>query len=240
MGRIPVVILHGWNLNAAKFLPLEKELIGRGYQVFCPDLPGFGSAEIPDKPYHLSDYVSFMVNYFKERKLPKAILIGHSFGGRIAIKLAAEYPELVHALILTGAPGLNPVPRLKILFFLYLAKTGNVILSLPVLSSIKNQSRKLLYKTAKATDFYNTDKNMRETFKNIVREEPKMYLKDIAAPTLLLWGEKDQIVPPSVAQKMSGLIAHSKLIQVPNAKHGVPWTHPGEFADEVTGFLKKI
>ncbi len=235
----PIVILHGWNLNAEKFKPLEEELEKRGYQVFCFDLPGFGQSNIPDKPLTLSDYVSYIENFLKKKKIPKIILIGHSFGGRISIKFAAKNPGLLKALILTGAPGLNPVPKIKILFFLILSKVGNWLFSIPLLSYFKNIARAFLYKAAKATDFYNSHPSMRQTFKNIVLEELSQYLRQIKTPTLLIWGEEDQIVPIGIAQKMNKLIKKSQLVIIPNARHGVPWTNSKEFTNKVEVFLNE-
>lgn len=240
MKNIPILILHGWNLSAAKFKPLQDELVRRGFQVLCPDLPGFGKEKKPDKPFFLSDYVSFVERKLNSKRIEKVILVGHSFGGRIGIKLAVQNPKLLHALILTGTPGINPVPGPKILFFLFLAKTGNAIFSLPVLSVFKDKLRHLLYKTARATDFYNTDKKMRETFKNIVRENLSSYLKKITIPTLFLWGKEDMIVPLRIAQAMSELMVDAKLVVIPEARHGLPWTHPKIFVAEMEKFLEKI
>lgn len=233
-----VVILHGWNLRASKFTPLVEELRERGYKTFCPDLPGFGKIKITGNSFSLSDYVDFVKIFIRRNKLPKIILIGHSFGGRIGIKFAAQYPKLLHTLILTGTPGITPVPRSKIIFFVYLAKLGRIIFSLPFLSLFQNNARKLIYRMAGATDFYNTNENMKETFKNIVKENLEPYLTQINNQTLLLWGREDKIIPINIAQKMQELIKDSRLVVIPDARHGLPWTHPKEFADEVEKFLR--
>ena len=240
MKDMPILILHGWNLSAAKFQPLEVELKKRGYKTYCIDLPGFGNTDKPKNPLDLSAYVRFVKDFLIKKKLDKIILIGHSFGGRISIKLTAENPKIVHALILTGTPGINPVPKGKIVFFLYLAKAGKLMFSLPVMAGIQDKARKLLYRIARATDFYNTDEKMRETFKNIIREDLVPLMKRIITPTLLIWGKDDGIVLLSIARKMSSLIKNSKLIVISEARHGVRWTHPKEFTDEVEKFLEKL
>lgn len=240
MDRYPIVILHGWNLSAVKFLPLQKEFKKRGYKTICIDLPGFGSTKLPNRSLTLSDYVLFIEDYLKRKKINKVNFIGHSFGGRIGIKLAFEGPQMVHSLILTGTPGINPVPKIRSFFFLIIAKIGKVIFSLPFLSFLEDRIRCLLYRIARATDFYNTNKTMKETFKNIVREDIMPYLSQINIPTLLLWGEEDKIVPVGIAQKMKNIIRDSKLIVIPNARHGLPWTHPELFVNEVEEFLTGI
>jgi len=237
MKNIPIVILHGWNLSSARFSPLTTELKKRGYSVYCPDLPGFGKVKLPKTSCFLADYVGFVRKFLAENKLSKFILIGHSFGGRIGIKLAAQNANLLSALILTGTPGINPVPTIKKQFFSILAKLGKLTFSLPILSSAKDLFRKFLYKAANATDYYNTDENLLETFRNIVRESLGPYMSRIDTPTLLLWGEDDQTVPVSIAEKMLRLIKNSKLVVIPDARHDMPWSHPKEFVDKVEDFL---
>lgn len=240
MQNIQILILHGWNLQASKFLPLQKELSKRGYKVYCLDLPGFGESKPSKESWFLSDYVDFVKRFIRENKLSEIILIGHSFGGRIAIKLAAEQPKFLHALILTGAPGINPVPAFKIRFFLVLAKIGKLIFSLPVLSYGRDLTRKFLYKVAQATDYYNTNDYMLETFRNTVKESLVPYMGQISTPTLLLWGAEDKMVPVGIAEKMEKMLKNSKLVVIDDARHGVPWTHPKEFTDEVEKFLNNL
>lgn len=240
MKTIPILILHGWNLSAEKFIGLQEEFKKKDYKVFCLDLPGFGKEKPPQNPLYLSDYVKFISDFLRKRKISKIILIGHSFGGRIGIKLAAERPELLHSLILTGAPGITPVPRSKVIFFIVLAKFGKKIFSAPIIRIFQKMARQLLYRLAHATDFYNTNEKMRDTFKNIVKENLEPYLPKIKSPTLLLWGAEDKIIPLSIAQRMQKLIKNSKLETINNARHGAPWTHAKEFADDAEKFLEKI
>lgn len=238
MQKIPILILHGWNLSSDKFIILKDEFVKRKFKVYCPDLPGFGNSKIPDKSLNLSDYVGFVEKFIQENKLTNVILVGHSFGGRIGIKLAVQNPKLLHALILTGAPGIMPVARSKALFFIILAKIGRKLFSLPTVNFFQNIARQLLYRTAGAMDYYNTDEKMRETFKNIVAENLEPLLSQINIPTLLLWGKEDGMVPIGIARKMNKMINNSKLVFIENSRHGVPWTHPKEFADKVEDFLR--
>lgn len=240
MKNIPILILHGWNLSAAKFVNLQQELQKKGYEVYSVDLPGFGTTDKPNRSLFLSDYIEYVKDFLIKKRINKIILIGHSFGGRISIKLAAQNPKLLKALILSGAPGLNPVPAVKIRFFLILAKLGKRIFSLPVLSSAKEIFRKFLYKLAKAGDYYSTNDNMLGTFQNTVKESLIPYLSQINTPTLLLWGEEDRMVPVEIAEKMNKIIKNSKFVVINKARHGVPWTHPKEFTDEVEKFLNKL
>lgn len=240
MEKYPILILHGWNLSREKFDPLKIALKHYQYRIFNIDLPGFGKTVKPERPLYLSDYTDYVCDYLKKMKLSKINLIGHSFGGRIAIKLAYNHPELLNTLILIGAPGINPVSKTKITFFLFLSKIGKLIFLILPLSHFQNFARKILYRAAKATDFYNTDSRLRETFKNVIKENLGSYLRRIKIPTFLLWGQDDTTVPVKIAQKMSSLIRHSRLKIIPSAKHGLPWTHPEITAREIHSFISTI
>ncbi len=240
MKKLPILILHGWNSSVDKYLPLCTELIKRGYKVYCPELPGFGKTKLPKNSWFLSDYIDYIKKFLEENKLGKFILIGHSFGGRIGIKLAAQNSNLVDVLILTGAPGINPTPTYKMAIFLTIAKIGKLIFSLPLLSLLRNFFRKILYKAVNAMDYYNTNDYMLETFRNTVKESLIPYMIQIGTPTLLVWGKEDRMVPVTIAKKMEKLIKNSKLVIINGARHGVPWTHPKEFADEVEKFLENL
>lgn len=240
MEKPAIVILHGWNLSASRFENLVKEFENSGHKVFCFDLPGFGNSLIPERAFFLSDYVDFVLESLKKHKIIKPVIIGHSFGGRVGILLTAKKPQLIKALVLTGTPGINPVPKAKIKFFLILARMGNFFFSIPPFIFFSDLARKLLYRLAHAHDFYNTNPNLRSTFKNVVREDLRVYLSQISVPTLLLWGEDDRIVPVEVAVKMSKLIKNVSLVIIQDSRHGLPWVKPNEFVSEVEKFLEKL
>ncbi|OGG31038.1 hypothetical protein A3I51_00345 [Candidatus Gottesmanbacteria bacterium RIFCSPLOWO2_02_FULL_38_8] len=239
MKKIPFVILHGWNLNSKKFTSLSNSLSKMGYRVYCPDLPGFGKSNKPEKSFKLGDYLFFVVNFLKQNNINKANFICHSFGGRIGIKLAVINPEKINKLILTGVPGIPPVPREKVIFFLLLAKLGKLIFSLPFLSVFKNISQKVLYKLAGASDFYHTDQHLRETFQNVVSEKLTFLLAKITVPTFLIWGRQDSLVPISIAKKMKRLIPKSCLIIVNGVGHAFVYENTDIFIKYLRPVINK-
>jgi pimeloyl-ACP methyl ester carboxylesterase len=81
---------------------------------------------------------------------------------------------------------------------------------------------------------------MRQTFKNVVQASLVEDMKQVAVPTLLLWGESDGIVPLSIAKRMQSIINFSELVSVPNSDHGVPYKFPQEFAVCVDEFIQKL
>lgn len=239
MNNYPILILHGWNLDSSKYSNLTEQLRKYGFKVFVPDLPGFGKTKI-ERTYNLSDYEDFVISYLKAKKLPKVNLIGHSFGGRISLRLSANHPDKINSLILTGVPGFKPVTSFHTLSFLILAKLGRMIFRLPILSSGTQIARKYLYQAALSTDYYQTHLELKETFQNVVKEQLIDLMKIIKLPTLLIWGSDDKIVPLIVAKKMSKLISNAQLEVIPGARHGVIWTHYKVFAGKTNRFLSNI
>jgi len=231
----PIVILHGWGLSAKTFASLVTELRKQQFRVYAPDFPGFDSLHIPKEPLSLTDYVIFLHEYFQKHSITTPILIGHSFGGRVALKYQEKYPA--HALILTGTPGFTPISKKKLAIFITIAKVGGTLMSLPVLYRLKDRVRLWYYYVVGARDFYRAEGVMRETFKNIVKEPLVKCMEAIRVPTILVWGEDDIIVPVRVAHMMMKVIRSAKLIVIPGEGHNVPFKNPKKFVDSIYDFL---
>ncbi len=240
MKNIPIIILHGWNLSAINYLLLKELLNKKGYKVISIDLPGFKKTKPLIHPYTIHDYGRYVMKYLKKKDINKVVIIGHSFGGRIGIYLSINFPNTIKGLILTGTPGLGEDLTIKETIYLFLAKVGKIIFSVPIVSVCGNLARKFLYRLVGSYDYYNTKGTLRETFKNIVAFRLESLLSKINTPTIIIWGQDDKVVTVKVAQGMNKLIKNSKLVIIPQARHGVPWTHPKEFADEVEKFLEKL
>ena len=236
----PIVILHGWGLSAKTFELLISELRGHGFPVWAPDFPGFDSLHIPTKPLTLANYADFLDIYLRKHHIEKPILIGHSFGGRVALKYQLKYPKNVGALVLTGTPGFTPISRKKLAIFITLAKIGGTLFSLPLLYRLKDRVRLWYYYIVGARDFYRAEGVMRETFKQIVREELVTSMKKVHVPMLLVWGAQDIIVPVSIAEKMNETIANSRLIILPGCGHNVSYKSPKEFVSSIYDFLLSL
>jgi len=240
MKRKDVIILHGWNLSGSRFLPLVTELTRLGYRVFAPDLPGFGKEAPPERPWHVVDYAEFLKSYIDHHHIKNPVLIGHSFGGRVALKFSHLYPHDSSALVLTGTPGFSPVPTKKLLLFFIISKIGGILFALPVLSLLADRARRFLYYVAGAREFVVARGAMRQTFKYIVQDDLTQAMQSVDVPCLLLWGEFDVIVPPVIATRMHQSIPNASLKVISEADHGVPFKQPALFASFVTKFLKRF
>ena len=240
MKKPSIVILHGWGLSGGKYQDLSRLLSEKEYNVFAPDLPGFGREPAPSRAYHLADYAEFIHQFLKNHKIVHPVFIGHSFGGRVSLKFEAMYPGIVRAYILTGTPGFTPVPRSKLALFIAVAKVGNWFFQLPVLRGAQNFVRKWYYYAVGAREFYRANGVMRQVFKNIVGEKLDGLMKNIQAPCLLVWGALDRITPVWIAERMQKEIHGSKLVIIPGTDHGVSFREPGKFTEAILPFLSDL
>lgn len=240
MKKPAIIILHGWGLSAQRFMPLARELTGDGWRVLVPDLPGFGKSATPVRPFALSDYCEFLHTFIHKKKLGRVVLLGHSFGGRVSLRYANMYPGDVSGLILTGTPGVTPVPRRRLMLFIVVAKIGKAILSIWPLSILQNKIRLWYYYLVGAREFYRASGVMRDTFKLIVKEELTEFMRGIRVPCLLVWGALDRITPVWIAEKMHDLIEKSELVIIADRDHGVPFKDSRLFVSRITPFLHTL
>ncbi len=234
-----VVILHGWGSRGESFLAVKEFLNSKGFPVYVFDLPGFGNAEAPGEPWGVGDYVKFVSEFLEKEKISKFYLLGHSLGGRISIKFAAEYPEKLSGLVLYAAAGIRHKPSLKNEIFLILAKFGKFIFSLPVIGSFRNIAEKGLYFLAGTRDYYRAKGIMKETMKKVLSEDLRPFLPLIKTPTLIVWGRDDKTTPITDAMIMEKEINGSHLEVVDNSGHSLHKERPEEFTNIVLSFLLK-
>ena len=233
-----VVLLHGWNLSKATFAPLFDAFTKAGYRDQFYDFPGFGNEKAPTRPWHIVDYAEFLKRYFDTHHIRKALIVGHSFGGRVALKFAQLYPSCVSHIVLSGTPGFSPVLKGKMVFFFIVAKIGTVIFSIPPLSIFKDWARRLLYYASGSKEFFKAEGTMRETFKNVVADDLLIPMQSITVPCLLLWGEFDVMVPLSIMHRMAEVMPTATVKIIPEADHGVPFKEPQVFVSYVKAFLQ--
>ncbi len=233
-----ILILHGWGSSGKSWNKVKESLNSLGYSVIIPDLPGFGQEPEPPKPWSVDDYVSWVEQFCIKNNLNNFLLLGHSFGGRVAIKFTAKYQERIKKLILFSAAGVTPRPKNKLSLLKILAKVINSVFSLPVLNLFENISRKVFYKILGNRDYYFLSSQiMRETFKKVIEEDLSSYLNKINTSTLIVWGEKDLMTPVSDAQKIHQEIPNSVLKIVPNENHYFYAKNPEKLVEAIKEFI---
>ncbi len=236
----PILILHGWGGSSRSWTGVKDVLVSQGFNVFVPDLPGFGEEKPSETPWTVSDYENWVLNFAQQNKLEKFFLLGHSNGGRIAIKLSAKHPEKVAGLILCGSAGIKVKPGFKTKIIILVAKIGNAVFSPSILKRFKDSARNLFYIFLRGKDYVKARGVMKETFKEVLAEDLLPYLSKIETKTLLVWGEKDKMVPIKQAYIFKEQIKNSKLEILPKMSHVPHLENPEKLAGTIINFIQSF
>lgn len=234
----PVLILHGWGSNAQVHQAMMEQL-SKKYFVIAPDLPGFGKSQEPKTPFSVDDYADTVLEFLKAFA-PKTIsLIGHSFGGRIIIKLAnRELPFALRRIVLIDSAGIRPQPTKKRSLRQKCYKAGKWFLSRkPLVKLFPDALEKLRVRFGSA-DYAAASPMMRQCLVKAVNEDLRPLLPGIHAPTLLIWGENDTATPVSDAQIMEAAIPDAGLALIQNAGHYSFLDQPYVFGRILASFFR--
>lgn len=237
--KSPVLLLHGWakDMTGSRYEKAAQLLEKAGYTVYTPDLPGFGENPLGKDALTFEDYIAFVKTFIeKEIKVKRVILIGHSFGGRIAIRFSALHPEMVEALILADASGIPQKLSLKKQIAVLVTKLLKPLFTIPPFSFFYQFFRKVLYRSIGEMDYYKSG-NLSATFKNVYQVNIVGDLPKITAPTLITWGERDTFTPISDGYFMKNHIKNAQFAIIQDATHKMPYEKPAQFIQEVIGFL---
>ncbi len=232
-----ILILHGWGGSSSSWSKVKTRIAENGYNVICPDFPGFGKSQVPETTWGISEYVKWTRDFIKSLNLNKVFIMGHSFGGRIAISLAAHYPESVEALILCSAAGIKHDPDFKTKIIFKLAKIWNTIFSLRLLAGIKDKARDFFYIFLRHKDYVKANLAMKEIMKKVLAEDLSPLLSKIKVETLIVWGDKDKIVSPKDALIFKEKIEKSRVEFLSGIGHSPHLEDPEKLTDIILKFL---
>jgi pimeloyl-ACP methyl ester carboxylesterase len=234
---LPILILHGWGVGSEAWVGVAEVLAGNGFRVIVPDMPGFGKSDAPEMAWNVDNYVDWVKIFSKTLNLDKFVLMGHSFGGQVAAKFCAVYPDKVDKLILCAAAVIRK-PRLgsRQQLAKHLSKAKVFLRHIPF--GIYPVLRKVVYKIAGTKDYSQLQGVMAQTFLNVVKESVLDSAKKITVPTLIVWGDKDKETPPEDAHELNSSLINSKLITISGAGHKLHRTHTAELVRLVVDFLK--
>ncbi len=231
-----VLLLHGWGTSLETFGSLLAAGWGSDKRCIVLDLPGFGGSEAPVVAWDVAAYAKLVRSFLDKLAIEQPqIVVGHSLGGRIAIKGVAQGQFKPQRLVLIAAAGAARSRTLRKLVFLLMAKFGKMILAIPPLSLLQEKLRDKLYAMAGSNDYLNAG-NMRGTFLKISQENLIADARTINVPTLLVWGEQDTITPLQEARALQTAIAGSQLVVIPQAGHFVHKKNPSAVAAAIVDF----
>ena len=228
-----VIMLHGWASNCELFRP-SAERVSAKYFVLAPDLPGAGLTPEPPGEWFVDDYVDFVIRFIQHFGLKRVILLGHSFGGRVIIKLAnrGDLPFAVEKLILVDSAGIRPEKSGE-----QKLKEGVARFGKKLLSGSKKLTEKVQSMVGSA-DYRAASPLMRKILVNTVNEDLEPLLPTIPYETLLIWGTLDTATPISDAEKMEALIPNAGLARMEGCTHFSFLENPALYCAILASYLQ--
>ncbi len=216
-GEVRVVWLHGWARSAQDFADAARQLAQRGVASLALDLPGSGASPAPMTAGGARMYADLLAPVLSEISSRPLVVVGHSFGGRIGVVLAAEHPELVGHLVLTGVPlvRLSPPrrPRASYRVARWLARRH--LISEARFEAVRQRHGSSDYRNARGV--------MRDVLVATMQENYDSDLSTLRSPVTCVWGEEDREAPIEVARRALALVeSTSSLVPLSGVGHFVP------------------
>jgi len=225
-GRPWVLALHGWGRSKGDF-----------HQVLAPtrpgaeepaplaaialDLPGFGASPVPGQAWGSARYATEVAAVLDEMD-ERVVLLGHSFGGRVAVHLAAARPDKVAGLVLSGVPLYRVGPRRRSPFAYRAIRAAH---RAGMLGEERLERARRRYGSA---DYRAATGVLRDVLVRVVGEEYEAVLKEIACPVELVWGANDTTAPVAAARRAVDVLERAHLVVLEGVGHLTPTEAPSE------------
>lgn len=219
-GERTVVILQGWG-TSLKVYDYVASCISSKCRVISFDFPGFGDSPEPEESWSVDEYTDFFVRFMEVLDIKKATLIGHSYGGRVIIKLAnrQSLPFEITDIVLIDSAGVRakrtPEQEAKVKRYKKMKKIAdNKIVSTVFGSAIENWK-----KNQGSEDYRNATPIMRGALVKAINEDLTHLFEGVKCETLLIWGESDTATPLSDGKLMEELMPRAGLAVVSGSGH---------------------
>ncbi|PRZ42393.1 pimeloyl-ACP methyl ester carboxylesterase [Antricoccus suffuscus] len=202
-----VLAMHGWQRTAHDF----DWLLATEIPTVAIDLPAFGQTKLPSSEWGTPEYADAVADALDTRGWKNMVLAGHSFGGRVAVRLAAKRPDLVAGLVITGSPLIRPddAPKSKPALAFRVAKMLNKIKVLPD-SLMEKQRQKY-----GSTDYRTAGPALRPVFVRIVNDNYDDDLRAVGEqhkPVALVWGRNDTEAPAAQVDKLAEVLGATHVV----------------------------
>lgn len=239
-GDKTVVILQGWGTDLGVYDSVAGVIDGSKYSVIQFDFPGFGGSDEPKEPWDVDGFADFFCKFMEVMQIKKATLIGHSYGGRVIIKLAAResIPFEITNIILIDSAGVLPVrttaQKWKIRKYKILKKFLNMKLIYAMFPEVIDDWRS----RQGSADYRNATPMMRQCMVKAVNEDLTKLLPKIRQEVLLIWGDQDTATPIRDAHIMEEKIPNCGLAVIPGTGHFSFLEKPAQFRGIMEAYLK--
>ena len=235
-----VVLVHGLGGHSEQWLNLSAYLVKAGYRVYIPDLPGYGRSEKPaDFSYSVHDEAEAVVGFFDALGLKQVDLGGWSMGGGIVQHVAFRHPERVRRLMLFASIGIKQAPTFDVRLFTpstpaELAQLNALLMPNPpkapdfVARDLLRISQERAWVIQRALDYMSTGQDATDSL-----------LPQLKMPVLIVWGDKDRIIPLNQGETMHRLVPQSELDVITGCGHLAPVQCSAQIGPKVVEFLKR-
>lgn len=233
-----IVMLQGWG-TGMELYDFVAGSLNDSYRFIQFDLPGFGESDEPAEPWNVAAYADFFCRFMEETGIQEAALIGHSYGGRVIIKLAEResLPFTITKIVLIDSAGIMPersaaqkakVRRYKML--------RNFLTSKPIHAMFPEVIDYWMSKQG-SEDYRNASPMMKKCLVMAVNEDQREALPKIRQEVLLIWGDLDDATPISDAHLMDELIPDSALIVLEGTGHYSFLEKPQQFRGIIRSYF---
>lgn len=231
-----IVLVHGWGSNQKRWDAVKKNLEKNGFEVLVFDMPGFGDIPAPKEIWGVKDYANFVLKKIEQKGWDEFYLLGHSFGGQIATFLSINYPQKIKKLILC-APAVIRKQSLKTKILSKITHWGKKCLEFLGLKGMIPKFQNIISKFW-GRNYLQAQGIMKEIIQKVFEEDLSMFLDKINIPTLIIWGDKDKMIPVKYAKIINQKIPNSKLVIFENIGHSPHIECPEKLSKEIIKFLK--
>ena len=219
----PIILVHGLGVSSRYMVPLA-ELLALRRSVYAVDLPGFGRSDKTRRVLNISELADMLAGWMSEIGITRAVLLANSIGCQIVIDLSLRRPSLAERIVLVS-PTVDSHARTAFKQFFHL------LLDLP--------REPLSLSFIALLDYLQAGLGrVAETFGYALEDRMEEILPQVNQPTLVVRGARDPLVSQRWAEKVTGLLPHSRLIVIPKAAHGVNYNSPEQLAISVREFLE--
>jgi pimeloyl-ACP methyl ester carboxylesterase len=234
-----VIALHGWQRDhrdfAAMLAPGAAATGSGAVGAVALDLPGFGATPPPPDGWGSAEYAAAVAAVLDDLDGP-AVVVGHSFGGRVALHLAAGFPDRVGGLLLTGVPQLvrRVPPRAKLAY-----RAARRLNRLGLVSDERMEARR---RRSGSPDYRAASGVLRDVFVRLMAEDYEEQLTSTKVPVSMVWGESDSAAPVSMAEQAAALVpgGRARLEVLPGVGHLTPTEAPAALRAALDRLLAEV
>lgn len=227
----PILFLHGWSISVEPYQE-SLNILAQRYRVIAPYLPGSHKSTSPGLLQDYNDYAKCMIDFVNKLELKKFHLIGHSFGGAVAIALAAALRDRPSSLSLVASAGI-PLGSLQEVLLQRSIEIPAQIGEMK-LEPVSQVVRALLYNC-----FFNPQYVIQAIW-IALEKDVRPLLSQIECPSLVLWGENDLLIPLKLGQELARGIKGSQMRVLEGEYHEWIVFHPEKLAAIIFEFLDEI